>query len=122
VSFLNVGGIAPRVKAGQIRPLLAMDRERSKFYADVPTSAEMGYPSVISSSTRGIVGPKGVPKPIVQKLQVILKKAMENPEHMEKMDKAGLAVKVMMEDEYSKYIMSLHERVKKLVMEARKAR
>jgi hypothetical protein len=47
---------------------------------------------------------------------------MENPEHMEKMDKAGLAVKVMMEDEYSKYIMSLHERVKKLVMEARKAR
>jgi tripartite-type tricarboxylate transporter receptor subunit TctC len=122
VSFLNVGGIAPRVKAGQVRPLLLMDRERSKFYSDVPTSVEMGYPSVISSSTRGIVGPKGVPEPIVHKLQGVFKKAMEDPEHMEKMDKAGLAVKVMMGDEYGKYIMSLHERVKKLVEEARKAR
>jgi hypothetical protein len=41
---------------------------------------------------------------------------------MEKMDKAGLGVRVMMGDEYGKYIMSLHERVKKLVEEARKAR
>ena len=99
-----------------------MDRERSKFYSDVPTSMEAGYPSVISSSTRGIVGPKGIPEPIVRKLQGVFKKAMEDPEHMEKMDKAGLGVKVMMGDEYGKYIMSLHERVKKLVEEARKAR
>jgi tripartite-type tricarboxylate transporter receptor subunit TctC len=122
VSFLNVGGIAPKVKAGQVRPLLVMDRERSKFYSDVPTSMEVGYPSVISSSTRGIVGPKGVPEPIVQKLQGVFKRAMENPEHIEKMGKAGLAVKVMMGDEYGKYITSLHERVKKLVEEARQAR
>jgi tripartite-type tricarboxylate transporter receptor subunit TctC len=122
VSFLNVGGITPRVKAGQVRPILVMDREKSKFYSDVPTSVEVGYPSVISSSTRGIVGPKGVPEPIIYKLQDAFKKAMGNPEHMEKMDKAGLAVKVMMGDEYGKYIMTLHERVKKLVEEARKAR
>ena len=122
VSFLNVGGIAPKVKAGQVKPLLVMDRERSKFYPDTPTSVEAGYPSVISSSTRGIVGPKGIPEPIVRKLQGVFKKAMEDPEHVEKMDKAGLAVKVMMADEYGKYIMSLHPRVKKLVEEARKAR
>jgi putative tricarboxylic transport membrane protein len=122
VSFLNVGGIAPKVKAGQVRPLLVMDRERSKFYPDVPTSVEVGYPSVISSSTRGIVGPKGVPEAIVHKLQGVFKKAMEDPEHMEKMDKAGLAVKIMMGEEYRKYMISLHERVKKLVEEARKTR
>jgi len=122
VSFLNVGGIAPKVKAGQIKPVLVMDRERSTFYPDVLASVEAGYPSVISSSTRGIVGPKGLPESIVQKLQGVFKKAMENPEHLEKMDKAGLAIKVMMGDEYDKYFMTLHERVKKLVEEARKAR
>jgi tripartite-type tricarboxylate transporter receptor subunit TctC len=122
VSFLNVGGIAPRVKAGQIRPLLVMDRERSKFYPDVPTSVEAGYPSVISSSTRGIVGPKGLPEAIVKKLEGIFKKAINNPEHMEKMDKAGLAVKVMLSEEYGKYIVSLHERMRKLMEEARRAR
>jgi tripartite-type tricarboxylate transporter receptor subunit TctC len=36
----------------------------------------------------------------VAQLQGVFKKAMEDPEHMEKMDKAGLAVKIMMGDEY----------------------
>jgi len=122
VSFLNVGGLTPRVKVGQLRVLAVMDRERSKFYADVPTSVEQGYPAVISSSTRGIAGPKGLPEPIVKKLQAVFKKAIENPEHMEKMDKAGLAIKMMMGDEYGKYLMDVHKKVKKLVEEARKAR
>jgi tripartite-type tricarboxylate transporter receptor subunit TctC len=122
VSFLNVGGLTPRVKAGQLRVLAVMDKERSKFYPDVPTSVEQGYPAVISSSTRGIAGPKGLPEPIVKKLQAVFKKAIENPEHMEKMDNAGLAIKMMMGAEYGKYLMDVHKKVKKLVEEARKAR
>jgi len=122
VSFLNVGGITPRVKAGQVKPLVVMDRERSKFYPDVPTTVEVGYPSFMSSSTRGIVGPKGLPEPIVQKLQGILKKAMDHPEHLDKMEKAGLAVKIMMAEEYGQYIKNLHEGMKKLMAEALKAR
>jgi tripartite-type tricarboxylate transporter receptor subunit TctC len=122
VSFLNVGGLTPRVKAGQMRALAVMDRERSKFYPDVPTSPEQGYPTVISSSTRGIVGPKGLPEPVVKKLRVVFKKAMEHPEHIKNMDNAGLAIKIMIGDEYGEYIKSVHEKVKKLVEEARKAR
>ena len=122
VSFLNVGGLTPRVKAGQLRVLAVMDKERSKFYPDVPTSVEQGYPTVISSSTRGIVGPKGLPEPIVKKLQAVFKKAIEDPEHMDKMEKAGLGIKMMIGDEYSEYIMDVHKKVKKLVEEARKDR
>ena len=122
VNFLNVGGLTPRVKSGQLRALLVMDREKCKFYPDVPTSVEVGFPTVLSSSTRGIVGPKGLPEPIVKKLQATFKKAMEDPEHLKNMDKAGLAIKIMMGEEYSKYIKSVHEQLKKLVDEARKAR
>jgi tripartite-type tricarboxylate transporter receptor subunit TctC len=122
VSFLNVGGLTPRVKARQLRVLAVMDKERSKFYPDVPTSVEQGYPAVISSSTRGIAGPKGLPEPIVKKLQAVFKKAIEHSEHMDKMDKAGLAIKMMMGDEYGKYLMDVHKKVKKLVEEARKAK
>ncbi len=122
VSFLNVGGLTPRVKAGQLRVLAVMDRERSKFYPDVPTSVEQGYPAVISSSTRGIAGPKGLPGPIVKKLQAVFKKAIGDPEHVEKMEKAGLAIKMMIGDEYGEYTMDVHKKVKKLVEEARKVR
>jgi tripartite-type tricarboxylate transporter receptor subunit TctC len=88
----------------------------------VPTSVEAGYLSVISSSTRGIAGPKGLAEPIIEKLQGVFKKAMDDPEHLEKMDKAGLAIKIMIGAEYGKYSLALHERLKRLVEEARKAR
>lgn len=122
VSFLNVGGITPRVKSGQVRPLLVMDKEKSRFYPEVSTSVEAGYPTVISSSMRGIAGPKGLPEPIVKKLQIIFKKAMENPEHIDKMDKAGLAIKIMMGEEYANYLKELHARTKKLVEMARETK
>ena len=86
VAFDNVGGIATRVRSGEVRALAVLDNERSKFLPDVPTTKELGYPTVISSSTRGIAGPKGIPAPVVAKLAAVLKKAMEDPDHVAKME------------------------------------
>ncbi len=122
VSFLNVGGITPRVKSGDIKALAVMDAERSKFYPDTPTTVELGYRTVISSSTRGIAGPKGLPEAVVKQFQGIFKKAIGDPDHVSKMDKAGLAIKVMAGEEYAKYTASLHEKLKGLVSAARKER
>lgn len=122
VSFDNVGSVAPRVKAGQLRGLAVMDTERSKFLPDVPTTAELGYPIVISSSSRGVLGPKGIPESILMKIQAVFKEAMGEPEHVEKMEKAGLAIKPMVGDEYAKYLRDIHERCKPLVEAARMAR
>jgi tripartite-type tricarboxylate transporter receptor subunit TctC len=122
VGFMNISGLVPRVRAGQLRALVVMDKERSKFYPDLPTSVELGYSTVISSSARGIAGPKGIPEPISKKLQAVFKKAMEDPEHIEKMEKAGLAVKIMMGDEYGRYIFDLQERMKPRVEDSRRNR
>jgi tripartite-type tricarboxylate transporter receptor subunit TctC len=121
VSFLNVGGMTPRVKSGQMRPLVVMDKERSKFYPDVPTTVELGFPTVLSASTRGIAGPRGLPPSIVSTFQTVFKKAMEDPEHIKRMDHAGLAIKVMYGAEYESYYKNVHEIAKRLVEKARKA-
>ena len=120
--FLNVAGQVPKVKGGQLRALAVMDKERVKFFPDVPTMVELGYPTIISSSTRGIAGPKGMPESVVKKLQEVFKKAIEDPQHREKMDQTGLTIKVMVGDEYRKYIMDFHEKLKPLVEQARKDR
>jgi len=86
-----------------MRMLVIMDKERSKFYPDMPTTAELGYPSVISASTRGIAAPKGVPEPIMKKLQDVLKKAMMSKEHLDKLEGAGMPVKIMAGEEFVKY-------------------
>ncbi len=119
VAFDNVGSIVKRVKSGELRALAVMDTARSKFLPDVPTTVDLGYPTVISSSTRGIAGPKGIPEPVTRKLQAVLKKAMENPEHVKKMDEAGLGIKVMIGDEYAKYYKDLHAKATKYTEWAR---
>jgi len=113
VAFDNVGSIMTRVKSGEVRALAVMDDGRSKFLPDVPTMKELGYPTVMSNSTRGIAGPKGMPEPIVSKLRDVLKKAMEDPEHVSKLENQGLAIKIMAGEEYAKYFADAHAKAKK---------
>jgi tripartite-type tricarboxylate transporter receptor subunit TctC len=112
-AFDNVGTIMTRAKSGEVRALAVMDDARSKFLPDVPTMKELGYPTVISNSTRGIAGPKGMPEPVSSKLREVLKKAMEDPDHVGKLENQGLAIKVMVGDEYAKYFLDTHAKAKK---------
>jgi tripartite-type tricarboxylate transporter receptor subunit TctC len=113
VAFDNVGSIVKRVQSGEVRALAVMDDVRSKFLPDVPTMKELGYSTVISSSTRGIAGPKGMPAPIVDKLRDVLHKAMADPEHVKKLEDQGIAIKIMVGDEYDKYFADTHAKAKK---------
>jgi putative tricarboxylic transport membrane protein len=113
VAFDNVGGIVRRVQSGEVRALAVMDHARSKFLPEVPTMKELGYATVISSSTRGIAGPKGMPEPTLSKLREVLKTAMEDSEHVSKLEAQGLGIKIMVGEEYAKYFADTHAQAKK---------
>ncbi len=120
VSFDNVGSVVQRIKGGQVRGLAVMDKERSKFLPDVPTTGELGFPTVISSSTRGVMGPKGIPQPTTKKIETAFTEAMKDPEHIQKMESAGLSIKMMVGENFGKYLQGLLAQCKPLVEEARK--
>jgi len=103
VLFCTVADNFAQWKAGRMRMLTIMDKERSKFYPDLPTTAELGFPTVISASTRGIAGPKGIPEPIMKKLQDLFKKTMMTKDHMDKLEGAAHPVKIMVGEEFVKY-------------------
>ncbi len=115
VSFDNISGVVKPVKGNQARALAVTDTERSRFLPNVPTTVELGFPSIISSSTRGIVAPKGTPEPIVKKLADVLKAAMEHPDHNKRLDEGGLAVKPMVGAEFAAFWTVVHERARKYV-------
>ncbi len=109
VAFDNVGGGAvKRMQSGDVRTLAVMDTERSKFMPTVPTMVELGYPTVISSSSRGVAVPKGTPPAAIKVIETAFAKAMSDPEHVKKLEDAGLAIKVMVGEEYAKYYRELH--------------
>lgn len=115
VSFDNVGSVVKPMKAGQVRALAVTDPERSKFMPDVPTTKELGFPTIVSSSIRGLAAPKGTPQPLIDRLGQVLKKAMDDPEHMKKMEEQGLAVRPMLSAEFTAVWKEQHERARKYV-------
>jgi tripartite-type tricarboxylate transporter receptor subunit TctC len=122
VAFGNIGDIAAKIKGNPLRVLMIMDPQRSKFMPDVPTTAELGFPKIISSSSRGMFGPAGIPEPILKKIQAVFSEAMKDPDHMDKMDKSGLAVRSLVGAEYKKYAYDLHQRIAPLMEIARKSK
>jgi tripartite-type tricarboxylate transporter receptor subunit TctC len=122
VAFDNVGGVFKRIRSGELRGLVVTDNERSKFLPDVPTTKELGYPTIISSSTRGIAVQKGTPPEIIKALEAGLLKAMNNPDHIQKLEEAGLGLKPMVGAEYAKYYADLHKQAAKYTEWALKMR
>ena len=120
VSFDNVGSVVKPLKAGQIRVLAVTDKERSKFLPDIPNTTELGYPTIISASTRGIAAPKGTPPAIIARLTEVLKIAMADPDHLKRLEEQGLLVKPLAGAEFKAYWLEQHERAKKYTEWAKK--
>lgn len=69
--------IASSSEGGKLRILATFNKLGDK---SIPSVAEAGYPNVKVEKLRGIVVPKGTPKPVVEKLTALLKEAMSDPE------------------------------------------
>jgi len=79
---------APLARAGKVRFLAIVDRERSKIMPDVPTSDEQGYffkyPSWV-----GAFAPPKTPRPIIGRLNAEFVKAVHHPDVVKVLDKGG---------------------------------
>jgi tripartite-type tricarboxylate transporter receptor subunit TctC len=67
-------------KAGQLRFLGLASRTRSAVAPDVPTTAEIGLPDLVSSAWYALVAPPGTPDAIVQKINADTAAALKLPD------------------------------------------
>jgi tripartite-type tricarboxylate transporter receptor subunit TctC len=122
VAFDNVGSVRKRAQAGEVRVLAVMNPERVRLMPDVPSSTELGYPTVVSSSTRGIGVPKGTPPAVIKVIETSFRRAMSSPDHIQRMEDAGLEVRIMTGAEYASYYADQHIKAKKYTEWALKMR
>ncbi|GEP57816.1 Bug family tripartite tricarboxylate transporter substrate binding protein [Reyranella soli] len=80
------------VRAGTLRALGQSGTTRSTLMPDVPTIAEAGLPGYEYSIYNALLGPAGMPRPIVDKLQAEVAKASRSPEVLEKFEQLGITV------------------------------
>jgi tripartite-type tricarboxylate transporter receptor subunit TctC len=80
----NLTSLEPQVKAGKVRALAITGPKRSPLLPDVPTMAEAGVPAAEMVTWGGVIGPKSLPAPIVQKLNAAINAALSDPKVIKK--------------------------------------
>ena len=77
----NPNDVVPFIKAGRLRLLSSLSSKRWEWVPDVPTVRELGYDIAIEG-WYGLAAPKGIPRPIMEKLVQIFKMATNDPEFL----------------------------------------
>ena len=84
----------PHARSGKLRAIGMTSAERSKAEPDIPTLAESGLPGYEATNWHGLIGPKGLPRPVVDRInaeirKIIAQKDMEKTLQANGIDPAG---------------------------------
>ena len=89
IMFDNIPSAMPFIKAGKLVPIVVSAPQRLKELPDVPTFKEVGLEPVNRMAYYGILGPKGLPKEVVDKIADGVKKSVEDPAVRRRIEDTG---------------------------------
>ena len=93
IEMVSMGLASTRVaEGGQLKILAQAGPSRHPMLPEVPTTAEAGMPEVRMDTWFGLVGPPGMPKEVVTRINRELAAIVKEPAFQDKLAKLGLAV------------------------------
>jgi tripartite-type tricarboxylate transporter receptor subunit TctC len=107
-----------QIRAGKATAVATTGSKRAALMPDVPTIAESGYPGYEALNWYGFLGPKGLPKDIVERLNKEFVKALAHPQVVAALHKTGTEPKSSTPDEFAAYIKREYETWGRVVKEA----
>ena len=107
---LDVSVLLPHIRSGAIKPLAATSKTRSALLPDVPTTAEVGLPTVLSDNWYGLAAPAGVPKPILDRIHAAAVAVLGTKEAAEPMLAQGAVIRPMTPVEFADFIRQEREK------------
>jgi tripartite-type tricarboxylate transporter receptor subunit TctC len=81
----------PQAKAGRLRALAVTTPDRLPAEPNLPTVAESGVPGYEVTNWHGLIGPKGLPRPVVERINTDMNKVLAQKEMGERLQAEGLA-------------------------------
>jgi tripartite-type tricarboxylate transporter receptor subunit TctC len=101
----TVSALLGHIQSGQVRALAVTGKDRFPAVPDVPAVIESGaVPGYDVTTWYGLYGPKGMPKPVVAKLNDTLNGILAEPAIRERLTKAGVVVKSSTPEAFDKFM------------------
>ena len=119
VIFDNVPSALPHIQAGRLIPIVVAAPQRLAALPNVPTFKEVGLEPVNRMAYYGILGPKGLPTEVVQKVHAAVMKAVQEPAVKKRIEDTGSLVVANTPDQFAQQ-MAAELAVYKKVVEQQK--
>jgi tripartite-type tricarboxylate transporter receptor subunit TctC len=90
LAFYNTPTVIGQIKGGRLKAIAVTSEQRSELLPDVPTMIEQGVKGYVVNTWMGVAVPKGVPQPIVAKLNAELIRISQIPAVRDKLKAQGI--------------------------------
>ena len=109
--------VADYIRSNRMKAIAAASTKRLEMLPNVPTFTELGWPELVALPWYAFVGPAGMPKEIVARLNEDISKILRQPAIAAQIAKQGANVVIADPDETGKFVRSEIERWGKVVVE-----
>jgi tripartite-type tricarboxylate transporter receptor subunit TctC len=119
VIFDNLPSTLPFVQQKRLIPIVVAAPERIAALPDVPTFKEVGLEPVNRMAYYGILGPKGLPREVVDRVNAGVKKSLEDPAVRKRIEDTGSLIVANTPEQFAAQIKAEYEVYKKVVETAK---
>ncbi len=118
---LAFGSIEPSLalmRSKKLRPIAVTTLSRIEAAPDVPTVSESGIPGFEAIGWNGIVAPAATPRPIIDRLNAVINKVVQEPEMTNKLKSQGVELDIKTPRDFASMISSEIAKWEALVKQA----
>jgi tripartite-type tricarboxylate transporter receptor subunit TctC len=102
--FPGLAAALPHIRGGRVRALAVTGGQRHPQLKDTPTLDELGYKGFDAMQWYGVVGPAGMPAPIVRQLNETLGTVLKAPDMRDKLSIEAIEPMPMSSDAFAKFM------------------
>jgi tripartite-type tricarboxylate transporter receptor subunit TctC len=119
IIFDNLPSALPFIQQKRLIPIVVAAPTRLAVLPDVPTFKEVGLEPVNRMAYYGILGPKGLPKDVVDKVSAGVRKALEDPAVRKRIEDTGSIVIANTPEQFTAQIKAEFDVYKKVVVDSK---
>ena len=102
--FPGLAAAVPHIRSGRVRPLAVTGLKRHPQFKDLPTLDQSGFKGFDAQQWYGVVGPAGIPAPIVKLLNESLAVVLRAPDARDKLSAEAIEPSVMLPEQFAAFI------------------